>query len=131
MPESTETKGLRCQDPWTETADAHFSDDDPISVSRGQSGHDATFFLGNQMDHVIEAGAMQGSSFTDCSGRAIGPDLEFDGHIWWRLTDGGQAAIIEMAYRARRGDASAIAVLNGFKIKVMSGNGDRQYWPPK
>jgi len=38
--------------------------------------------------------------------------------------------VIEMAYRARRGDKSAIETLTAFKVKVISGN-NRQYWPPK
>lgn len=61
----------------------------------------------------------------------IEPDLHFDGHVFWQATDAGMLAVIEMAYRARRGDKAAIAVLTAFKIKVMSGNGETCYWPPE
>lgn len=62
---------------------------------------------------------------------SIGPDISFDGHTFWQPTDAGMLAVIEMAYRARKGDQVAIDVLTAFKIKVISGNGTRQYWPPK
>jgi hypothetical protein len=58
------------------------------------------------------------------------PSVEFDGH---RFVCPGQHAvalipILDLAYRARRGDRGAGALLTGFKVNIKDADG-KMYWP--
>ena len=78
-----------------------------------------------------KAGIMAEQYITDGYGWpvAIGSDtISFDGFQFGGSIGGMVVPYIEMAYRARRGDAVAAEILNSFKVIIYDAN-EKTYWP--
>jgi hypothetical protein len=56
------------------------------------------------------------------------PVFDFDGFTFPAAVKPDQLCLIEMAYRARRGDSAAVAVLDQWGIFIHDVRG-RSYWP--
>lgn len=53
---------------------------------------------------------------------------EFDGHTFNFGADAAVIPCVRLAYDARRGDAISIALLNAYKVEIMTADGGT-YWP--
>lgn len=54
--------------------------------------------------------------------------FEFDGFVFPVAVKPDHLSVIEIAYRARRGDVNAMTVLNGFGANIKDLRGE-SYWP--
>lgn len=61
-------------------------------------------------------------------GQQVVKAIEFDGHAFPASPHPVQFPLIEMAYRARRGDKNASDMLNAFGVRIDDLRG-YQYWP--
>lgn len=58
--------------------------------------------------------------------------IEFDGFTFFKGYGTGSfytAVVLDIAYRARRGDQVATQLLNGFKIVIENHDRSKSYWP--
>lgn len=80
------------------------------------------------LEHARQSGRIMSAGPSEAVAR-----FEFDGRSFAIPEVSGVVVLLQaldLAYRARRGDSAATALLDGLRVRVLDCRGD-SYWPPE